>query len=196
MIALQAAIVGGCVASSNDLNDGEASTMEMRVLSLQGLYPEALEAARGWRTDAILEEATAAFRPTESPGGLTAGYGFRSPSEPAIYLLVWFREASGAIETETREGSNPPDKPVGHPIDPSELPLDSAQVLEEAMHAGGAEFLAEHPNIQWPQTLTLEYEDLFYSQGPVLWIVRLFDRSTLEVSEVTIDASTGGIVER
>jgi len=159
--------------------------MGMRVLSVRELYPDALEAARQWRGDAVLSYATASFRPSESPGGLTAGLGFRSASEPGIYLLVWFRESSGDTQMEVHEA-----------IDPLQLPFDTAQALEMALQAGGAEFLSEHPTINWPQSLTLEYEDLFYSQGSVLWIVRLLERGTLEHAEVAIDALTGEVVEQ
>jgi len=196
LFALLVSSIVGWLLFSDGIDDGGSSTVGMRVLSVRELYPDALEAARQWRGDAVLSYATASFRPSESPGGLTAGLGFRSASEPGIYLLVWFRESSGDTQMEVHEGSNPPDRPVGEAIDPLQLPFDTAQALEMALQAGGAEFLSEHPTINWPQSLTLEYEDLFYSQGSVLWIVRLLERGTLEHAEVAIDALTGEVVEQ
>jgi hypothetical protein len=178
-------------------SDGEsgAAAMELRVLSVKEHYPRALEVARKWRSDAILSRAAAYFRPSEGPKDLSISYDFYSAGPPAKFLLVWVDEEETGIVLESKEGELHPDQPLGDPVDPLQIPLDSPEALSIILQNGGARFLARHKNPFWPIGLGLEYRRTFYSEGPLVWAVSFADRVSLESETIRIDARTGEPVE-
>ena len=189
LITAAAALIAG--------QDGEsgAASMELQVLSVKEHYPQALAIAREWRSDAILHGAVAYFRPSEGPKDLSISYDFYSAGPPAKFLLVWVDEEETGIVVESEEGELHPDQPLGDPVDPLELPLDSPEALSIIMQNGGAKFLARHNNPFWPVGLGLEYRKTFYSEGPLVWAASFADRVSLESETIRIDSHTGEPVE-
>jgi hypothetical protein len=177
--------------------DGEsgAASMDLRVLSVKEHYPQALAVAREWRTDAILNGARLPFRPAEDLGDLGLSYYFRSPGPPAKWLTVRVRERETGLVVETEDGELFPGQPLGDPVDPLHLALDSPEALSIILQNGGARFLAKHNNPFWPIGLHLEYRRTFYSEGPLVWAVSFADRVSLESETIRIDAHTGELVE-
>ncbi len=169
--------------------------MDMQVLSVKQHYPEALSVAREWRSDAQLDGVIARFRPATETGKLTIAYGFRSPSDPSGGFLIWVKLEESGLEIVTDDFAYPPDKPVGEPIDPLQLPLDSAEALSIIMQNGGAEFIAQHGMIPWPLGLHLEYRQSYSSEGPLVWTGSFGDRATLDSAYIRIDAYTGELVD-
>jgi hypothetical protein len=177
--------------------DGEsgAASMDLRVLSVKEHYPQALAVAREWRSDATLNDAEALFGPADDPGRLSISYGFNSSGPPARWLLVWVKERETGLEVETEEGELPPGQPLGDPVDPLQLPLDSPEALSIIMQNGGARFLTRNKNPFWPLGLHLEYRQTYYSEEPLVWRATFADRVTLDTEGIRIDAHTGEPVE-
>jgi len=176
-------------------NDERGAVVEMRALFVQEHYPRALEVAREWRNDVILEDADVWFRPVEQEGKLRASYSFRSPAEPEVWLLVWvYEDPGGGERIEQEEGIFETDRPVGDPIDPLQLPFDSVQALDIILRYGGEKFLAEHKHQAWPLSLHLERR-LPRGQGPIVWRGSFMDVCALVSEHIRIDAFTAKPVE-
>jgi hypothetical protein len=175
--------------------EGGAASMDLRVLSIKEYYPQALAVAREWRGDAILNGARLPFRPTEDPGDLGLSYYFHSPGPPAKWLTVRIKDQEPGLVVETEDGAMFPGQPLGDPVDPLQLPLDSPEALSIILQNGGAEFLARHNNPVSPIGLHLEYRKTWYSEGPLVWAVSFVDRVSHESETIRIDAHTGELVE-
>jgi hypothetical protein len=178
-------------------SDGEsgATAMDLRVLSVKEHYPQALAVAREWRSDAMLNLAIARFRPAEGPKELSISYFFNSAGPPAKWLTVRVKEQGAGLVVETEEGELFPGQPLGDPVDPLELPLDSPEALSIILQNGGANFLARHNNPFSPIGLHLEYRRTWYSEGPLVWSANFADQVTRENVVIRIDAHTGEPVE-
>jgi hypothetical protein len=175
--------------------EGGAASMDLRVLSIKEHYPQALAVAQEWSGDAILNGARLTFRPPEDPGDLGLSYYFHSPGPPAKWLTVRIKEQEPGLVVETEDGVMFPGQPLGDPVDPLQLPLDSPEALSIILQSGGAEFLARHNNPVSPIGLHLEYRKTWYSEGPLVWAVSFVDRVSRESETIRIDAHTGKPVE-
>jgi hypothetical protein len=177
--------------------DGEsgAVSMDLRVLSVKEHYAQALALAREWRGDAILNGAVAYFRPSEDPKDLGISYHFYSAGPPAKFLIIRVEERETGLAVETVAGELPPGQPLGDPVDPLQLPLDSPEALSIIMQNGGARFLTRNKNPFWPLGLHLEYRQTYYSEEPLVWRATFADRVTLDTEGIRIDAHTGEPVE-
>jgi len=175
--------------------EGGAASMDLRVLSIKEHYPQALAVAREWSGDAILNGARLPFRPTEGPGDLGLSYYFHSPGPPAKWLTVRIKVQEPGLVVETEDGVMFPGQPLGDPVDPFQLPLDSPEALSIILQSGGAEFLARHNNPVSPIGLHLEYRKTWYSEGPLVWAVSFVDQVSRESETIRIDAHTGEPVE-
>lgn len=169
----------------------------MRVLSIRETYPLALDVARTWRSDAVLNWADLTFQPATHTSRLDAAFAFRSPSAPQVWLLVIVRESGKGFEVRSQGGVYEVDepKPVGAHIDPLELPLDSTEALAVIMRNGGQQFVAEHPGIAWPLSLSLRHRDFFNSRGDLVWLGLLGDLSTWQTEDIAIDAWTAKLAQ-
>jgi len=175
-------------------NEGGAGDAELRVLSIRDTFPIALELARGWCEDAVLNSAEMPFGPVDQVSDLTGYFAFRSPSRPRAWLTVYVTETTGGGTVSAREegdyeGEEPP--PLGDAIDPLQLPIDSAEALELVMQNGGRDYLGEHQGVAWPVYLGLRYRDLYQSQGGLIWIALFGDRR----GNISIDARSGELVD-
>ena len=194
VIAL-ALIPAAAVLIAGQDGGGGTALMDLRVLSVKEHYPQALAVAREWRGDAILNGARLPFRPTEGPGDLGLSYYFHSPGPPAKWLTVRIKEQEPGLVVETEDGVMFPGQPLGDPVDPFQLPLDSPEALSIILQSGGAEFLARHNNPVSPIGLHLEYRKTWYSEGPLVWAVSFVDQVSRESETIRIDAHTGEPVE-
>ncbi|MEW6569476.1 MAG: hypothetical protein AB1449_15185 [Chloroflexota bacterium] len=197
ILFLVAASVISWLVLGKDGQQEASEGIEMRVLSIKETFPLALNAARGWRTDAVLNWADMTFQPVTLNSRLDGAFAFRSPSEPHLWFLVTVRESGKGLEVRSQGGvyEVPEPEPIGESIDPLQLPLDSAEALEIIMRNGGQEFVARHPGIVWPLTVSLRYSDFFHSRGDLRWVGLLLDLSTLEDQDIAIDALTGRLVD-
>jgi len=194
VIAL-ALIPAAAVLIAGQDGGGGTALMDLRVLSVKEHYPQALAVAREWRGDAILNGARLPFHLTEDPGDLGLSYYFHSPGPPAKWLTVRIKEQEPGLVVETEDGVMFPGQPLGDPVDPFQLPLDSPEALSIILQSGGAEFLARHNNPVSPIGLHLEYRKTWYSEGPLVWAVSFVDQVSRESETIRIDAHTGEPVE-
>ena len=193
VLVLLAVSVGTWLLFGKGISDEEPASMEMRIMSVKETFPTALAAAREWRPDAILEDADIWFRRQTDPRELRIGYGFRSPGEPRAWLNVWVIERGDGLDVVLQEGEFelPEPKPIGQPVDPMSLPLDSPEVLRIMLDNGGREFIAQHLYIHWPMSIILRYRDLYYSRGDLLWVGLFFEMLTGDDLDIAINAVTG-----
>ena len=171
--------------------------MEMRTLSIMETFPIALDVARERREDAVLSWADIDISPSDQLFTLSASFAFRSPSEPPVWLLVMMRATAVGVETLCDEGQYQvgEPQPVGEPIDPLRLPFDTRQALEIVMENGGGQFVAQHPDIVWPLSISLRYRDFYYSRGDLVWMGQFGDLASRATEYIYIDALTGELVD-
>ena len=173
--------------------DPPVRSNQVRIFSILEIYPTALAVAKEWKPDAYLIHADLLFWPHEPSKALWAAMGFRSPSQPELYLNVYLTEESQGLATESKEGVFQVPRPAGTPIDPAALGLDASEAIEVISRLGGADFLAKNqPTI--PQSLILEYERPLSSDGRFAWSVGYGDFASGEQLTIVIDANTGELL--
>lgn len=173
--------------------DPPVAVNQVWTFSLREIYPTALAVAKEWRSDAYLNGADLVFWPSDPDKPLWAGLGFRSRAHPELYLNVYVTEESQGLATESKEGVFEIPRPEGAPIDPAELGLDAPEALDIMSRLGGVDFLARNQPTD-PQSLILEYEETFSSEGPVVWRAAYGDFASGEQLSIVIDANTGELV--
>jgi hypothetical protein len=185
----------GSMLLSNYRDRGHLQDPKMHVLSVASNYSRSVEIAEAWHSDAILTNVEAWFKPEDSPEKLSVSYTFRSTSNPSTWLIVWVYSEDGVISIRSEDGEYPTTRPLGEPIKLLELPLDSSAALELIMENGGNDFISRHPQILWPLSMSLRYEELFQAQGPLVWIGNFLEFSTRDSINIAIDAYTGELLQ-
>ena len=194
VIAL-ALIPAAAVLIAGQDGGGGTALMDLRVLSVKEHYPQALAVAREWRSDAMLNLAIAYFHAADEPRDLSISYFFNSAGPPPIWLTVRLKQLETGLVVQIEDGELFPGQPVGDPVDPLQLPLDSPEALSIILQNGGANFLARHNNPFSPIGLHLEYRKRWYSEGPLVWSAGFADQVSRESLVIRIDAHTGEPVE-
>lgn len=174
--------------------DPPEETNQVRIFSIREIYPTALAAAKQWNSDAYLYVADLLFWPREPSKALWAALGFRSRSHPELYLNVYIKEESQGLSTKSEEGVFQVPRPEGPPVYSDELGLDAFDALEITNRLGGADFLARNQPT-YPQSLHLEYEQPYFSEGPVVWWAGYADPASGEQLTIVVDANTGELLK-
>lgn len=197
LLVLAAILVIPMLISSLQGGPTEGNDIEFKAFSLDQIYPEALEAATQWKSDAQLRSAQLSFLPSDSSQGRWAALSFRSPGSPQEWLGVFIGESAGGLEIKTEAGIfEGRDRPIGEPIELDQLALTGEDALEIGLANGGWSFIQEQgDSMFWPQDLYLEYEDLFNETGAILWRVGFWQRYTGPSLSVKMNAKTGEIIE-
>lgn len=162
-------------------------------LSIRDLYPKALQIAKAWNEDAYLVFLETSFWPTDSPASQGASFSFRSRSMESIGLFVSYDKATGEFEDEWLSLAN--EARPREEIADAAWRLDSVEALEIAQEAGGAEFLAGHPDKDYLLYLRLEKRQADEDQRTV-WLVRYYAGMPPSADlRIVIDALTGQVLE-
>lgn len=197
LLVLAALLVIPMLISSLQGGATERDDIEFKAFSLDQIYPEALEAATQWKSDAQLRSAQLSFLPSDSSQGRWAALSFRSPGSPQEWLGVFIGESAGGLEIKTEAGIfEGRDRPIGEPIELDQLALTSEDALEIGLANGGWGFIQEQgDSMFWPQDLYLQYEDTFNESGPILWRVGFWRPFAGASLSVKMNANTGEIIE-
>jgi len=168
------------------------------VVSLEEVYAGALASAQEWNSNAYLTDASFAFRPASNPKGRWGSLGFRSPSSPREWLNLFVTEGPNGLEYELSPGEfNRDDKPLGDPIAPEKLVVETQEALDITLWNGGNDFVRERgESMFWPQTLYLHYLDQVNETGPIVWrVVYSYPIGIGPSLSIQINAETGELLE-
>ncbi len=188
--------LGSWLIFSRGRGNSPVEPVELSVLSLKDLYPEALSIAKEWQSNAFLMGADFTVMDSQNAVRIRAAFFFwGSSSDSRRWLNVYILETSPNLEIETDEGEFPPDRPLPEPIDPNELPFDSVDALETILDCGAAELLREHPNQPWPPGLILERSGPWLTEGPLIWRAYFTGEDIHDAEYFIIDAYTGELLE-
>jgi hypothetical protein len=160
---------------------------------VQSLYPEALQLAQEWKTDAYLVSAETDFAFGDDGRDLYYNFLFRSHSSPLMQILLSYESTTGSIREKllaAPENSTEQDLEI---LDTA-WPIDSVEALQIAQAHGGSEFLAEHSSSNLSLLMRLE-KRLEGDELKTIWFVSYYDQLAIEVLRVVVDASTGDVVE-
>ncbi|MFV2043583.1 MAG: hypothetical protein ACC700_10170 [Anaerolineales bacterium] len=198
VLSLAAIALVACLPNSALNTEPAADPIEFRVFSLEEVFAGALAKALEWKSDAYLTGASFVFRPASNPKGRWGSLGFRSASSQRDWLGIFVTEGSEGFEYELRSGEfSRDDKPLGDPITPDQLAVDTAEALEIGQRNGGRDFIREGgESMFWPQDLYLEYLDDVNRTGPVIWrVVYSYPIGTGPSLSIQINAETGELLE-
>jgi hypothetical protein len=161
------------------------------VPSLRDALPGLEAAALAWRDDAYLEDVEIQV---PGPSWLTSyiSAGFRSQSAGHEAALV-FLDLDGSTRVEILQDGGPPSPEEA--IRADDWSLDAAEALELALDDAGRQFLGANVDTQC-SFMQLAHDSRF-SANPVVW--RLVLKRCLlgdPIQDVTIDATTGDVLER
>ena len=161
--------------------------------SVRALYPQALQVAREWRTDAYLVFVHTDFAVAgQGEKNLFSTFTFSSLTTPAFELTLIYEPATDSFETSL--SGYGPERRLRLAIAEDEWPVDSTMALEIAQASGGADFLSRAS-----QNLSLH---MSLEKGPVegtqvtYWLVYYADWTKLEGLCLTIHAGTGAVISR
>lgn len=181
------------------LSYGSSTTdrLEFQVFTLQETYPEVLLRAQEWRRDARLQDANFDFRPKDTEGRGWASFGFRSLASPQEWLNVYVIKMGDEVILEQEAGTfRESNRPVGDPVTPSRLALDTVEVLDISLENGGREFIQSRGEAMlWPQTAFLHYLEDVSMTGPIVWRVSYSIPIIGPNLTVLINAETGELLE-
>ena len=198
VLSLAAIAMVACVPDSV-LNTGPAADpIEFNIFSLEEVFAGALAKAIEWKPDAYLTGASFAFRPASNPKGRWGSLGFRSPSSQRDWLNIYVTEGPEGLEYELRSGEfNRDDKPLGDPIAPEKLVVETQEALDITLWNGGNDFVRERgESMFWPQTLYLHYLDQVNETGPIVWrVVYSYPIGIGPSLSIQINAETGELLE-
>jgi len=184
--------IGSWWLCSNGMENTQVASMEISVLSMKELYPQALSIAREWNPNAFLSRASFSIQGSFSTIRPRATFTFWGSSTTSNYgLNVYIRGASPDCEIDTDEAELPPERPLAEPIDPDELPFDSGDALELILNNGAGDFLRAHPYQPWPPDLILERSGSYFSEGPLRWRAYFTGEDIHDTEYFMIDAYTG-----
>lgn len=196
-LSLLAIAVVSCVARPVPNSEIPLDPTELKVFSLDEVFPEALAMASEWRSDAQLVDATLTFRPASDSRGRWAGLGFRSPSSPLAWLNIIVSENSEGLVYKLSPGTFESDRPLGAPITPDQLLVKPQEALEIGSSNGGSDFIRERgESMFWPQDLYLHYLDHVNKTGPVIWrAIYSYPIGIGPSLSILINAETGELLE-
>jgi len=162
---------------------------EFRVLSLNDLYPRALEEAKRWKEDTYLNGAGFWVAPLEDEHKLRASFGFESEKDPE-WLIVVFRETDSGIEiTSTKKGEYPFSD--GKPrLDLDDVEYDSLEAFQKMHEEEGRRLFQKYPDMIYPIVLDISC----YSKQDMKWIA-IYEPVGLVSWTITMDAKTNEITE-
>lgn len=128
-----------------DMNNGSGhQAMEPSFPSAQELYPQALEEAQAWKSDAYLTLVYFGFRDLD----ILISFGFSTYTNPIPGLLVYFWPTEEGYEIELSETESPLRTEPKSEIKPQDWAVDSIDVARIAFDYKGSEFLVEHPEVR------------------------------------------------
>ncbi|HEY71559.1 MAG TPA: hypothetical protein G4O08_13365 [Anaerolineae bacterium] len=192
ILAAFTVILGSGWICSNGVENTQEESLEISVLSMKELYPQALSIARDWNPNAFLSKASLSVQGFNSTTHPRASFTFWGPSATVNHgLNVYIRGISPDLEISTDEYNFPPERPLAEPIFPNDLPLDSGDALELILSNGAADFLREHPYQPWIPDLILERSGSYLSEGPLRWRAFFKGETIYDTVHFMIDAYTG-----
>lgn len=177
--------------------DSTVGSPQFDVLTLREIYPEALAQARGWRADAYLEQASFSVRLPGEFAGPSARLDFRSATAPAAWLVITINETDDGYALSVNSGNvRNRDRPLGEPIVPGRLALNTAEAVEISLANGGAESIAsDGHSTTWRMELRLQNEDETNVAGPLVWRAEYYGPVEGQGLTVVINAETGEVLD-
>jgi len=166
----------------------------VETLSIQDLYPEALQIAKAWKEDAYFTGAYTSFWPTDSNEFQYASFSFRSRATDFIGLYVSYDPATDSFE-EKWLGVAEEDPRYKAEIADAEWRLDSIEALEIAQGAGGSEFLAGQLDKDLDLYLRLEKRQIGQDLRTVWRVAYYVGMPPSDSQWILIDAVTGEVLE-
>lgn len=184
-------ILGGCYPNKNLSIDPST----FRVLPIKAYYAEVEEIAKEWRADAYLDDISSTFTMPHEDEDLLIHYGFRSPSDPGSWLLV-FCTASDPVQIKVSEGKfqEGKNRPLTKEIDVNQLPFDNLDAITIAYENGGKDFIQKHNSIDPDSLVQLRQENPALGTGKLVWVV-IFSTNRFSGLSITLDSSTGEVIE-
>ena len=159
-----------------------------QIPSLRDLYPQALEIAQIWKTDAHLIWAEVSMRALPE-----VVFAFNSVSDPGEGALVYVEEPAAQPQFRLEEVPAPGRTEALPAIElPSWGSLDSPTAYSISLDQGGKEFLERNPGTQ-TSWIRLQYVDT-PNGGGISWRVTFGDPLSVTY-DVFIDPSTGEVVQ-
>lgn len=168
---------------------------QLRVLSIDHYYEDALTIASEWEPDAYLVHILASFTLPDESEPLIIRYGFRSRVESGKWLNVTYNSADlsqpRVAEGEFSEGSN---RPLTQEIIVATAPLDTLDAIRIAYENGGNDFANKHRGFNNDSFVELQQENEGLGTGNLVWVVT-FTSENHTTMYVTLDAANGKITD-
>jgi hypothetical protein len=183
----------GCAPLNHEKNTSDL-VQDYEVPSVFELYPDVKEQAEEWRSDAILEDVLLAVRRDDDPRRLIASFTFRSPEEKNLYINIYFDLWSSHTKIHKVTGEFISERSLEPPVVPTDLPLDSQEILVVALQNGGAEFIKTHRYESLSLDLILENR-LYNDQLRLVWRGAFANLTTREGIDIAIDPFSGEVLE-
>ena len=184
-------LIAGCSqAGQKTAGDGKAPNVpHIPVLSAKFHWPQAIEVAQEWHSDAYLIDITVNVRIPGTVSRLNSVYfGFQSPSNVSATLLVKCNQTCYSSE----ELTTPISLPQCPPLEMDDQLLDSDEALEKALLYGGADHVrSEHALLH----MDLERNYPGCDGSTITWSVSFGNITTFENVIYVMDAFSGELLE-
>lgn len=187
ILGVYGVLLAGLLRGQPPASPGVAALPPTPSLSAKEKYAQAEAAARAWRSDVRLMEASAAWSmPTEVQllsGQAAWAFRFYSPSAGQVYEVV---VSESAVEGTAGSMMGAP----GITVDPAAWQVDSPLALVRFLDHGGREFLAGHH----VTTVRLQLSATLLP-GRLVWLITALSSTERTAMGVLVDAFTGEVQE-
>ncbi|OQY27321.1 MAG: hypothetical protein B6I38_10220 [Anaerolineaceae bacterium 4572_5.1] len=188
VLCLSALNSTGCNFLGNNASDNTSQTPNISVLSVKFHWPQALELAQKWHSDAYLIDVTVdVLLPHVPSSRAEVGFVFRSPSDEKATLGVICHNAC-----YTEKFNSSLSLPQCTPFSIDDIALDSKDALEIGL-ADGRDTYVDVQNASLQLKLERNYPRCDGSM--ITWNIRFSNIVTFEGIDIVIDALTGDVTE-
>ena len=168
---------------------------DIRIMSIQDVYPLALEKALEWNSDAYLVDISLQFQLQSDTKPLKSTYGFQSRTDSTIWINIYIRESSSGYEIDFDPGEyNEPARPYSVEIIPDNLTFYETKALRLTFEYGGKDFFDRYDTPEWPLWISLR-ERFPLGSGELVWVAFFSDVINRGNMFIYIDPETGEWLE-
>ena len=189
MICVILLVFSGCVGERKE----HITLLDIRSMSIQDVYPLALEKALEWNNDVYLVHVRFKFQLRSDTKPLESIYTFQTRNDPTIWINIFIKESNSGYQIETNSGDFNVPRPQGFEIVPDNLPFDEYDAFQLALDYGGKDFFERSDTPDWPLLLQLR-ENNPWGSGQLIWSADLSDIN-LGNMHIFIDSETGEWLE-
>jgi hypothetical protein len=186
------AVVVGLLAAGCGVvgNPGEVA---VETISMQKLYPQAMQLGQAWKVDAQFVGAETPFWISGTGGAETCAFYFISPTTSGTRLVVEYNTRT-QLFSDRYQAISRADAASQRPIDDGDWPVNSVDALKTAESQGGAQFLVGRPANHLSLGMRLAKVPRG-DQFPTLWVLDYEDLESGQYLQIAVDARSGAVVE-